>query len=96
MKEQLLNRMILSYLSDLVGIPQRESEIAEHVSGRCFRPMDAEVKQALGKLRTAKLVAHPESQIAASEPSFELTEAGLLQINKQVHPSKLHPMVWGS
>jgi hypothetical protein len=95
MKAALLNRMILRYLADQVGIPQRESEIAEHVSARCFRPMEAETGLALANLRTARLVANPESQIAASEPSFELTEAGLLQINKQVHPSKLHAMVWG-
>lgn len=95
MTERYYNKLVLLYLADLRGIPQTASEIADYVAGRVNRPAQAETLRALDTLQTLGYIERAEAT-AADQPLYKVGPGGLRQALKQVPPSALDPMIWGT
>jgi hypothetical protein len=89
-----VNRLALTYLADLQGIPQTVVEVAAYVTGRLHRPALEKTALAMQTLETLGLIERAQT-MADAEPMWKITAAGLRQALRQVPAAQLDPMVWG-
>jgi hypothetical protein len=94
MNERFINRLVLGYLNDLRGIPQKLEEVSEYVRGRVRRPAGAEVERALTTLEAAGYIEQAQV-VAADPPMWKITADGIRQIEKLVPTEKLDPLIHG-
>ena len=94
MNERQFNRLLLSQLNDLRGIPQTEAELAAYVEARMHKPSEAQVARSLEYLESAAYIVRCEAT-AADAALWKITAAGMRQILRQVKPGELDPLIHG-
>lgn len=95
MNERMFNRLLLSYLNDVRGIPQTFEELSSYAAGRVRRPCEAEAERALEYLVAAGYAERCE--LTAADPRmWKISATGIRMALKQVPAEELDPMVWGA
>lgn len=92
MNERFFNHMILHFLDDLRGIPQKREEVSNHVRNRVRMPCEAQVNRALAFLESSKYIR--PAGTAADDDLWVITDDGTRQIKRMVPRADLDPMIW--
>lgn len=93
MNERMINKLVLRFLNDVMGIPQSGAEIVDYVFGRTNRECSALVERALIYQQSAGYVEQAQPT-AADERMYKVTAKGTRQIERLVPQAEIDPMIW--
>lgn len=95
MNQKLVNRLVLKWAADQVGIPFAIDDAREHVNDLTQGIGGDFVPKALAYLTQAGFLARVE-RTAAARPLWTCTAPGAQQAAREVPAANLDPMIWGS